>query len=376
MAKSLIDKKCAGIGDLFLKSVRENSVLCEYPEILQGRHQLEMDQLSVNAMATRSLVGSPSYEYYLGTALALFDAAMSVAANPTFRPEIEFDSNSAEKTRPVTADSFVKYDYLQANSPSESQHFRPHLVIQNPNRIALGGFLFQLCAIIIGLHEQAHFFRGHLHLIFSRCGSLGFREIPSGGRREVEPRLARGMEFDADGMAVGAGFSDIWKFRDVHDPRKVATEAVQTTEDYVCLAFVGTALLFGLLSRCDRAKRDGDSTHPSPAARLLNIWMYFDFTWQRYSGRQGATLLQPEVQRAISDANTILRFLGEHELNRDQLEAVMQPSSRYTDDVIEEFREVRVASNEIARLVQPFCNDLLAEVSRVAKANKHNAHGT
>jgi hypothetical protein len=365
MSPMLIDKVCGQIGASFLKMVNQSVILEDESSMIHGAHRLVRGDLTFNAIAERNRTGRPEYVYHLGAALALFDVSMTLAASPEFCPEVAFDADSIIAYRAITPSSFVSYDYLRASTTQTVKHFKPHKLSMDGRRMALGGFLFQMATHFIAFHEQGHFFRGHLHYLASTSTSISFRELPSGGRRrEGPPEITRALELDADAFAAGVAFGDIAGFRDIHEPARVATDAVQSTDDYLRLALVSVACVFGVLTRNDHQTSPSVATHPSAPSRLLNIWLVFVLCCRREL-RRTMELDDPLLTKAIRDINVVFGLLGAPKLKASHLEALAQ--GLYPDDPDEVIRELRVNREKLASLqkfLSSFADELINTLIR------------
>ena len=299
---TIIDKRCGEIGKTFLDVVRNSRVLEDQPSIPQGSHDLVMGNLRVNAVAGRNLLNQVTYSYYLGTALALFDAAMTLAATPEFYPAIALDRTSVKHYRSVTPSSFVSYEEFTASRREELKSFTPHRMPDSRERVGLGITLYQNAARFVAFHEQGHFLRGHLHYLYSTSKKLSFAELPTaGGEREAEPAVARALEFDADGFAAAVAFGDLLTFASLTEQANAQTGANLTQEDYAHLFLLGVACLFAVLHRTERSNRNDQLTHPSAAARVANIWRYFVGTHRRSAANKNLTPDNPISVKALAD---------------------------------------------------------------------------
>src|SRR5262245_30661869 len=104
---TIIDKQCGVIGNNFLGVVRDTQFLWNQPTLPHGAHDLVMNDLTVNAEAGRDLFNRPHYAYNLGTALALMDCSLTLAATASFFPELDLEAVNIVHCRDIQPHSFA-----------------------------------------------------------------------------------------------------------------------------------------------------------------------------------------------------------------------------------------------------------------------------
>ena len=376
---SLIDRECAHIGEMFLRIVRDSRVL-EDTASIQGSHDLITGNLKVNAIAGRDLLNRPSYNYYLGLALALMDAALTLAAMPEFFPQVKLDVKSVTEFRPITQSSFASYDYLRAGTPKELKRFTPHKICLDKNRMTIANVLFDVASRFVAGHEQWHFLHGHVHYKFSKSGTSSFRELPTDGiPREVEPEIARALEFDADAATLVTVLTDILAFPAMFDAGKIGIKGLDGAKGYVHIFMVGVSCLFAILARSDRYYSPGKSTHPTAAARMFNIWVTFLKIYERKFGKIAPD--HPLLRRTIADVNVVLDVLQGPQIDADAIIAWANGAYIYDKDgIVKECLTAQHTLRTLKPYLKQFEEALMHEVLQSKMKDKtqqtdENSHG-
>jgi hypothetical protein len=367
----LIDKICGTIGNRFGKIVRHSRVLEDLAAFPPGSHEVMMSLLTLNAGAALDPLNRPIYSYHLGTPLALFDVAMTAAADARFHPEIPFSGNSVQEYRQLSTSSFLSYEYLRSFKPKDVKPFRPHRLCQEPRRLALGNALFDAATRFVAFHEQGHFIRGHLHYVNGESHGLKLSELPAPGYdRAAEPSVMCAFELDADGFAAGVAFSDLLSFPEILAPETAGTEAVQSTEDYVRLFLAGFACLFAVLARGDRYL-SSVTTHPSAAVRMVNVWEYFVYSCRQALGRE-MPVNDELFSAALADVNTVFEILEVPQVNEQNLRAFTDRSALPEEDkVFEELWKTKRTLHGIEPYLRQYSEHTLRSVE-AARAKKPN----
>lgn len=365
---TIIDKRCGEIGNWFLGVVRDTQVLDYLPRLPHGSHDLLMTSLMVNAEAGRDLLNRPQYTYNLGTALALMDTSLTLAAKPLFFPELQLREDDITHFRDVGIASFASYEYLKATTPTELKRFTPHEMPDNEVRIGLANQLFDISARFVALHEQGHFVRGHLHHLFSVSGTLRFRELPPFGEApERDPGIGRAFELDADAFAGAVMFGDILGFPAIFDAEQMGLGELRGTDDFARLALTSVACVLAILARSDEALgpsgRDAkERDHPSAACRLLNIWDVFVQACRRLFGRELSDD-DPFFARCLDDVNTVLGMLQGPLLDPRHVRAIMRGEALdRSDPIVSELLADRETQGQLSPYLSAFADQWLGDI--------------
>jgi len=145
---------------------------------------------------------------------------------------------------------------------------------------------------------------------------------------------------------------------------RVATDAVQSTDDYLRLALVSMACVFGVLARNDRQTSPSNATHPSAPSRLLNIWLVFVLCCRRELNRNMGPD-DPMLIKAIRDINVVFGLLGAPRLKPGYLAALAQglyPEN--PDEVIRELKATREKLTTLQTFLRSFADELINTLIR------------
>ena len=266
----------AAFGDLLSGAVvRRPNV----PLLSANASAVDVTSPSLRFGATAALPepGRPVFRFTRGTCLAFADAAVHLIARPDFMPESPIVRADVKSVEPGQFRArFIDYDGGGAD-----QVLRPlHAFAAGDDRLATFDKVFAMAVRFVALHEQAHYYNGHLHAVrtadvaeLPEVGRAVGPSMPRGFRRRVEqclgmdwPRASRALELQADAWAVRhlLGFG---RRPDAdHGPRDRGDEEKIPAVDWLRHAMLGVAC--GVCDlRSQRPARNNPCLTAVPSAR-------------------------------------------------------------------------------------------------------------
>src|SRR5260221_5797263 len=157
----------------------------------------------VNAYAARGDSGAPVYVFNDGCGFAIGDIFMTLMTEADFFNGVKLDPKSVVDF-PEKPGRFTDYSWLRG---MDSEAFLPPMrMTTDRNRWPLGDHLVECATRFLVLHEIMHYAQGHLHLLHSKGGSLGFGEIPDARPGNLPIKLRRALEINADTTAASVLF--------------------------------------------------------------------------------------------------------------------------------------------------------------------------
>jgi hypothetical protein len=224
----------------------------------------------LNAYAMRGESGAPAYVFNDGCGFAISDIFMSLMAEQDFFDGVPLDRDSIVRG-PDMPGRFSDYSWLQ--SMRRDAFLPPMQMTTDRARFGLGDHLFECAVRFLVLHEIQHYAQGHLHLLHSTDGSLGFGEIPDASIRAIPTRLRRALELDADGHAA----SVLFHVGRHENARKVAHFRGMTEAVWDCTLLVAIGVVFMLIDLAESRAvgADEERTHPTAAARTIDLLAFY-----------------------------------------------------------------------------------------------------
>jgi hypothetical protein len=234
--------------------------------------------LKFNAYAQPSENLYPIYSFNLGACVGIMDACMMLVCNPEFYADIRLPEGSVIEAHDVSPETrFFDYEYIMQDGhlniwPSTRMLREPETT--NAARGALGNHLSEIATKFLCLHEQSHYWLGHLHYIRSHDPAAVWAEFDHDGTSfSLPPVVSRGLEFQADGMAMDLLLNSMFESGAKFTPRGLWLPEAMERKTWVFFAVLGMAIVFGIIDRAERY-RAGDyglQTHPTAAGRFLNL---------------------------------------------------------------------------------------------------------
>jgi hypothetical protein len=244
-----------------------------------ARAQLQyFTSLKFNAFAQLSEILYPIYSFNLGACVGITDACMMLLCNPEFYANIPLPQGAVIEAHDVSPDTrFFDYEYIMQDGelniwPSTRMLDEPETT--NAARGALGNHLSEIATKFLCLHEQSHYWLGHLHYISSRGPSAVWAELDNDrNSASLPPVISRGLEFQADTMAMDLLLNSIFEPGAKFTPRGLWLPEAMERKTWIFFAVLGMAIVFGIIDRAERYRSDDYAlkTHPTAAARFLNL---------------------------------------------------------------------------------------------------------
>jgi hypothetical protein len=224
----------------------------------------------------REMQGAPWYQYNFGVAISLLDACNELAADPLFFPESASHVNS--QRQPFEENSSTRFVDYGVDSDEISL---PVLDFSEDNRrLSLFDQIFAMACRFLALHEQGHYFLGHLTYNKQRNASHEalWLEAAEESQTALLPSVARAMELQADRFAFDLLFQNGLRLRDApstHSPSEAdgPFDNILVFEEWLVKAAVGGLLVCGIFELSERniEKTIDLRTHPTAAARTIAL---------------------------------------------------------------------------------------------------------
>ena len=277
----------------------------------------------------------PFYKYNFGAALAILDVCNELSADPHFFPAVTFDAKpQSTRSEGAYAVRFVDYN---VNSEDISV---PIPDFSNDGRLTLFDHIFSMSCRFLALHEQGHYFLGHLSYNerYNMTHEAAWLEAEEENVPGLSPSVARALELQADRFALDLLFLSGLRLRDEEAPPDRAFEDVHTFEEWLVKAAVGGLLVCGIfeLSERETKKAVDERAHPSAAARTIAL--ITSLRQVMVDHLASTTEADRVLIEVVQNAQCLYRVLGVSPLAENAMHAWMN-RDRCEDSAIDEYRE-------------------------------------
>jgi hypothetical protein len=212
-----------------------------------------------------------------GCGLALFDATMSLAADPDFIPGRMVDVALVRLGAELRWSRFFDYTWAQ----EYAQHprtiglgFFPLRMTQQPDRLAIADHCFELAVELLFNHEKAHVVLGHVHS--RRAPEIAeIRYLETTRDAGVTTlRQYRKEELAAD---RGALYWVCKHGRDTEYRKTAHLTGLDTVLDWDVYVLLAAGIIFSVVETCERQCKIDPlrRKHPSAAARMLHLLLAY-----------------------------------------------------------------------------------------------------
>lgn len=275
---------------------------------------VDWPSLRVNAEVRRVSKRRLRYRLSHGVYFALLDAAQSLALDAQFCSDLPVDETQITEIEGASSDvheRFVDYRPAASGSPFRLPISR---TTRQLSRQHLTDILLALGIKYISLHEQAHAYQGHLHLLTERTGSLawlefGAHETSSRPQHGIAPVDLRALELQADAFA-----SHVLITRNAErGPASLYPDShlVRNAVDWLFFSSLAAALVYALLEKADLSAAivSGDERrHPVASVRIISAFAELRqamFTHIEDEPQRGVF-----VERLLSECAVVFRLIG------------------------------------------------------------------
>ena len=198
--------------------------------------------------------------------------------------------------------------------------------------------------MFVFFHELGHIAWGHLRLLSESSGSLEYLELPVVPLSDKEARLRRLLELDADHFAAGY-LLQYWT-KKWNDGAFSALENLGSDVSWM----LSLSMLFLVMDSLNTTQPNlGQSTHPAPLVRLINIaTICSNDRFPDYTGGEDAVLQGFNEVKAWRERAGLNPSCGMHGITMDVHEQLNQLRSELHAKYVKrlnEYSDVRKTSN-------------------------------
>lgn len=256
-------------------------------------------RLRFGARAALSNVGHPLYRFTRGTCLSFVDAVLHLVAHPEFMPNLPLPNEAIHhlgKGRYRTR--FIDYGNADdALLPLEA-------FTDDDERLDAFDNVFAMAVRFVALHEQAHYYNGHLHLaLFANATELPEtgRDAMTGAQNDFErrikdqcglewPRASRALELQADAWAVRhlLGFGQ--RTESHHTARSTDSRGeIRSPLDWIHYSMLGVGCACAIFEVNDRTLTSEPRCrhHPPAVQRVLTAFHELGHQLAQYAPDEG-----------------------------------------------------------------------------------------
>lgn len=295
--------------------------------------------------------GLPWYTYKIGAAISILDVCNVLCADAAFFPEI-----GTEEIKPQSPDvqqspgRFIEYPMV------DDELSVPVLDFSSDNRRwSLFDHIYTMACRYLALHEQAHFFLGHLGYL--RKHGRGSRsiwfEVDDESTSGLPPVVSRAMELQADRYAFDLLFQSGLRLRDAPPDDDGPFEHIRSFDEWLIKSAVGSLIICGILelSQQYRAIPISERTHPSAAARSIALITSLRYVMVEHIE---STVRADEILIAVvTNAQRIYAVLKVPSLAENAMLAWMN-RDRISNSAMDEYREAAGILRSIRAQLSPF----------------------
>ena len=259
--------------------IRRPSVVASSANVAAA--EVDENDLRFGAFATLPELGHPIYRLRAGTAVAVADVAFRALNQPSFLSDLLGDAHNRLSTSNCRSLTFIDYGGGGAIMPPIEQ--------LSGRSTQIFDRLMVMASRFVSLHEQGHYYNGHLHAIRD-VGGIGLIEVgllegneavsaEEGADLEARmqalfempwPRACRALELQADAWAARHLFG--FGRRDATNGA-APEEGYADAADWFRHAALGAALIVVLFEVNDRnvTTPAASRRHPPAAERFLTL---------------------------------------------------------------------------------------------------------
>ena len=237
-----------------------------------GIKQIEItysDALSFNASVSRNKEGFAKYSFNKGIIWAIGDVAMQLSCTPAFCAAIPLAPEEIISIHQENnALRYIDYYYLQQEGQIVIHPFNQ--ITDNSARQHIGNMIMGFCTRFLSMHEQSHYYLGHLHYLMSESNTSSWNEIPDGTSRKIPAEISQALELQADGLATEMLLTlpDKQKMEELENP------LITRRQDWVFYAFISIAIVNCLLEKADHFSFSQGNENTHPPARVRNMVLF------------------------------------------------------------------------------------------------------